>query len=220
MDKKKLAILGLGSETTLFYISELNRIFNQKNGGYSTCPFILLNTNFNAINSLLPNISKELKNLTQDCIQEIEKLDIEHILIPNITLHETIDQLVVEKNIIHPVYLTAEKIKESGASKIILMGSVHTMNSTYIRSILNSNGIETEIPSAEDRLHIDSFRKQVYAKTATTEHIEKYHKIIEKYTAKNPVVLACTELSIFKPKQHKNLLDMVQIQITEAINKL
>ena len=220
MDKKKLAILGLGNETTLFYISELNRIFNKKNGGYSTCPFILWNTNFNTINSLLPTISTEINRITQHCIQEIEKLEIVHILIPNITLHESIDQIEVKKNIIHPVYLTAEKIKESGVSKIILMGSVHTMHSTYISSIFNSKNIEVEIPSEKDKVQIDEFRKQVYAKKETKESVANYHEIIKKYTAKTLVVLACTELSIFKPKQHKNLLDMVQIQITEAINKI
>lgn len=221
MNKIKLAILGLGSQTTLYYISELNRLFNQKNGGYSTCPFILWNTNFNAINSLLPNNSPELNNITQKCIKEVEKLDTDYILIPNITLHESIDQLEVQKTILHPVHLTASKIKEKKHQKVIIMGSEYTMNSTYIRSIFNTNKIEIEIPSDKDRAKIDEFRKQVYAKKETKTQIEDFHKIIEKYSAINPVVLACTELSIYKPsKPYENLFDMVGIQISEAINKL
>lgn len=220
MNTKKLGILGLGSQTTLYYISELNRIFNLKKGGYSTCPFLLVNTNFDAINSLLPNVSEELKSLTLEAIQEIEKLNIDSILVPNITLHETIDQLAVQKNILHPVHLTVSKIKEQKFSKIVLMGSEYTMNSDYIHTIFNSNGIEIEIPTAEDILYIDAYRKQVYANTASNKHIENYHKIIEKYTAKNPVVLACTELSIFKPKDNNKLLDMLAIQISAAINTI
>jgi len=220
MNKKTLAILGLGSQTTLHYISELNRMFNLKHGGYSTCPFILLNANFDAINSLLPNTSKELSRLTQVCIQDIEKLDTAHILVPNITLHETIDQLSVKKNILHPIHLTASKIKVQQHAKVILMGSEYTMNSAYIRAIFSSKGIDIEIPTAEDRLQIDVFRRQVYSKQETKAQIENYHNIIKKYTAKNPVVLACTELSILKPKDNNKLFDMVDIQITAAINTL
>ncbi|XMO88440.1 aspartate/glutamate racemase family protein [Algibacter sp. AS12] len=220
MDSVKLAVLGLGSQTTTFYISELNRLYNDKYGGYSTCPFIMWNANFDAINSLLPNISEKLNTLTQGCINEIEKLDISHILVPNITLHESIGQIEVRKTILHPVYITVAKIKTLKLSKVVLMASEYTMNSAYIRSVFNANKIEIEIPSEEDRLQIDTFRKQVYAKKETEEGIVNFHKIIEKYTVKNTVLLACTELSVFKPKNNKHLLDMVEIQIMEAINVL
>ncbi|KAA5827930.1 aspartate/glutamate racemase family protein [Algibacter amylolyticus] len=220
MDSVKLAVLGLGSQTTTFYISELNRLYNDKYGGYSTCPLIMWNANFDAINSLLPNISEELNSLTQGCINEIEKLDISHILVPNITLHESIDQIEVRKTILHPVYLTVAKIKILKLSKVVLMASEYTMNSAYVRSVFNANKIEIEIPSEEDRLQIDTFRKQVYAKKETEEVIVNFHEIVEKYTVKTTVLLACTELSVFKPKNNKRLLDMVEIQIMEAINVL
>jgi aspartate racemase len=220
MDSVKLAVLGLGSQTTTFYISELNRLYNEKHGGYSTCPFIMWNANFDAINSLLPNSSERLNALTQDCINEIEKLDVSHILVPNITLHESIDQIEVDKNILHPVYLTVAKIKSLKLSKIVLMASEYTMNSAYIRSVFTSNGIEIEIPSEEDRVQIDTFRKQVYAKQESQAGIVGFQNIIEKYTIKNTVLLACTELSVFKPKNNSRLLDMVEIQIREAINIL
>ena len=97
MNKTTLGILGLGSRTTAYYITELNRLYNLYKGGYSSCPFLLWNTNFDTINSLLPNPSKELDSATQQCINEIEKLDIDFILVPNITLHETIDRLRVKK---------------------------------------------------------------------------------------------------------------------------
>ena len=220
MSSVKLAVLGLGSQTTTFYISELNRLYNEKHGGYSTCPFIMWNANFDAINSLLPNSSEKLNALTQDCISEIEKFNIEHVLVPNITLHESIDQIEVHKNILHPVYLTVAKIKSLQLSKIVLMASEYTMNSAYIRSVFNANGIEIEIPSEEDRLQIDIFRKQVYDKHETEVGVAIFHEIIEKYTVKSSVLLACTELSIFKPKNNTHLLDMVEIQIREAINTL
>ncbi len=218
MDKTTLAVLGLGSQSTTFYIRELNRIYNEKKGGYSTCPFLLLNTNFDTINSLLPGTSKQLDTITQGYIHEIEKLDIKHILIPNITLHKTIDRLTINNKILHPVHLAVSKIKENKWNKIVLFGSLHTMQSDYILSIFESNNIEIVLPSRKDMLFIDEIRKRVYSEKETEELVKNYHLIIEKYTKNYPVVLACTELSIFKPrKKNVNLLDMAHVQIFEAV---
>jgi aspartate racemase len=218
MDKIKLGILGLGSRSTTFYINELNKLYNQEKGGYSTCPFTLLNYNFDAINSLLPDASDSLDAIVQDYIKELEKTDIESILIPNITLHETIDRLVTKKKIIHPIHLAVAKIKEKNWSKIVLFGSMHSMQSHYISSNFDAQDIEVVLPSEADRSLIDEVRKRIYSETETVEFIEDYHLLIEKYTIDNPVVLACTELSVFKPKNNnKNILDMAQLQITEAV---
>ncbi|SDX82400.1 aspartate racemase [Flavobacterium degerlachei] len=213
----KLGILGLGSRSTLFYINELNTLYNQEKGGYSSCPFMLLNSNFDTINSLLPDTSDSLNAIVQDYIKELEKMDIESILIPNITLHETIDRLVIKKRIIHPIHLAIAKIKENNWTKIVLLGSLHSMQSQYISSAFKAKGIEVALPSEEDRFLVDEVRKRVYAETETIGLIEDYYLLIEKYTKDNPVVLACTELSVFKPMNNNNLLDMAQLQIIEAV---
>lgn len=220
MNKIELGMLGLGSRSTLFYIKELNQLYNQEKGGYSTCPFLMLNTNFDAINSLLPNTSEALDTIMQDYIKEIEKTAVEHILIPNITLHETIDRLNIQKNIIHPIALTVSKIKQNKWIKIVLMGSLHSMQSSYIRSHFKANGIEIILPSHEDMMLIEEVRKRVYSESETEALIKNYHLLIEKYSKNLPVVLACTELSIFKPTNNNKLLDMAQVQITEALQKV
>jgi aspartate racemase len=86
-----------------------------------------LNTNSDTINSLSPNTSQELDTFLQAPLDALEQMDIKHILIPNITLHETIDRLVIEKNVIHPIHLTVSKIKQNKWSKIVLFGSLHTI---------------------------------------------------------------------------------------------
>ena len=216
MYSTKLGVLGLGSQTTAFYLKELNKAFNRLKGGYSTCPFILFNTNFDAINSLLPNVSEELDHIVRAYISEIEKTDVEYLLIPNITLHETIDRLKVKKSILHPVSICISKLKENKWDKIVLFGSLHTMQSNYIRNCFSENDIEVLLPSEEDMQFIDTVRKAVYAETQTEELIKKYHLITDKYSVNHPVLLACTELSIFNPNT-KNVLDMAQLQIEEAV---
>ncbi|MDO6737336.1 aspartate/glutamate racemase family protein [Wenyingzhuangia sp. 2_MG-2023] len=216
MKETTLGILGLGSQTTAFYLKELNRVFNEIKGGYSTCPFVLLNTNFDTINSLLPNVSEELNEIVQASISEIENSEIEYILIPNITLHETIDRLKLNTSILHPLDICLTKLKENNWNKVTLFGSIHTMKSHYIRNNFAKNNIEIILPSEEDMQFIDQVRKDVYAEKQTNELIKKYHSTIEKYTENYPVILACTELSIFKPNK-KDVLDMVELQIKEAV---
>ena len=212
-----LGILGLGSQTTAFYLKELNRVFNEIKGGYSTCPFVMFNTNFDFINSLLPDVSDELDKLIQAYISEIENTEIEHLLIPNITLHETIDRLKFNKSFIHPLDICILKLKENNWNQIVLFGSIHTMQSDYIRNQFAKNGILVILPSENDMQFLDEVRKEVYAETQTEKLIINYHLAIEKYTIKHPVILACTELSILKPN-NKNLLDMAELQIKEAVN--
>lgn len=218
MDKKSVALLGLGSKSTLYYISELNRLYNAKHGRYSTFPFSLINADFNDINPLLPNPSEQLDTATQVYIHAIEKLDVTHLLIPNITLHETIDRIQVKKNIIHPIHLTISKLKQNNWNKVMLFGSLHTMTSDYIRSAFQKEGIEVVAPIQEEMNVIDELRKHVYSDTQTTDLIEQFHSLIEKYTLSTPVLLACTELSLVKPNGNNKLLDMAGIQIEEAVN--
>lgn len=217
MVKTRLAILGLGSRSTLYYLKELNRLYNTKKGGYSTCPFILLNTDFEKINPLLPNTSAQLDTVLRDYFKEINTLDITQIVVPNITLHETIDRIDITKKILHPLHLSVSKIRENNLEKVVLFGSLHSMNSSYIRSYFELNSIEVVLPSHKDMLFLDEVRKYIYNETETTEIIKNYHLLIKRYTASYTVLLCCTELSIVKPLDQTNLIDMVQIQIEEAL---
>lgn len=217
MSKATVGLLGLGSRSTLYYIQKLNRLYNQNKGGYSTFPFVMLNADFDTINPLLPTASAALDAIVQSYVRELEKLDITTILIPNITLHETIDRIAVQKNILHPLALAVAKIKKKQWETIVLFGSLHSMESDYIRSYFNANKIEVKLPSLEDRLFIDYVRKQVYAETETDDLILSYHSILKKYTESYPVVLACTELSLLKPTGNQYIIDMAQLQIESAV---
>lgn len=139
--KKKIGILGLGSYSTLFYIREINALFNEAKKGYSTFPFKMLNSNFDEINNLLPNTSSKLDKIVKDYIDELIEMDIKAVLVPNITLHETIDRLQFEIPLIHPFYSTLKELKKTEIKKVILFGTIHTMKSTYLKPLFEENNI-------------------------------------------------------------------------------
>lgn len=215
-----LGVLGLGNFSTLFYIGELNRIYQMRMKGYSTFPFKMLNVNFDAINNLLPNPSTQLEVLVEQAIAELVELKVDVILVPNITLHDTIDKLKLNVQVIHPLKCTLNELRKKKCQKIVLIASHHTMNSDYIKSYFTKNNIEVILPSEQEMYFIDSVRKEVYENTASLEMLEKYNSIVQQYAEKFSVVTACTELSLaLKNPDMINVFDMSRIQIQKAMEE-
>jgi len=212
-------MLGLGSRSTLFYIEQLNVQYFALFGGYSTCPFILLNTNFDTINSFLPNNFKQLESELSFYLEKLKKLQISNLIIPNITLHETWDRMNIEFSIEHPVVKTLELLKKKNISEIVLFGSKYAMEASYLKTIFKSNNIEAIQPEENDKLFLDSLRKLIYNNEETSQDVEKYNMLLCSYSKNNTVIIACTELSI-PLNSYTNIYDMAQIQIQSAIQKL
>ncbi|WP_163397756.1 aspartate/glutamate racemase family protein [Flavobacterium fluviatile] len=220
MKIQALGILGLGSRSTLFYIKELNRLYHKKKAGYSTCPFILWNTNFHDLNILLPEPSDKIKVLLESYLAELLHLNADAVLVPNITLHETIDKLSMLPKIIHPVHLTISKLKEIGFNEVVLMGSLYTMESEYLKTAFHDANISVVLPATQDRLVMEETRKNIYWETESKQLMKDYAAIIKKYSVNHAVVLACTELSIACTTTNKNVFDMARIQIQTAVDNI
>ncbi|MFC6268843.1 aspartate/glutamate racemase family protein [Frigoriflavimonas asaccharolytica] len=212
----KKGILGLGNASTIFYIDEINSQYNKMNGGFSTCPFLLYQTNFDEINPYLPNQFDILIPKIENYFSEIKSLGIQKLLIPNITLHETIDKISSDVEIIHAVDFTIKKLKKYEIDEIVIFGTIFTMNSLYLKKKFGEVGIAFNLPSKEHQISIDDFRKKVYEKRETPEEVSQFQNLCYLYSQHSHVILACTELSIHAEKS-PHILDMAQIQIEEFL---
>lgn len=212
----KKGILGLGNASTLFYVNAINTEFQRKNGSYSTCPFILYQVNFDEINPYLPHDFHILIPAVQKYFLEMKNIGIKTVLIPNITLHETVDQISTDINIIHAIDLTLKKLQQRKISRVVLFGTVFTMESEYMRSKFAQKQIQLISISLEDKLFVDDFRKKVYEGKETVVDVLKFQNLCYLYSQQETLVLACTELSIHSIK-NDNIFDMVQIQIDEFL---
>lgn len=217
MNDKNIGILGLGNRSTLFYIDQLNKKFNALFKGYSTCPFILYNIDFDNLNPYLPNQFNKLKPLLSVYIKEIKNLGINFLLIPNITLHETIDKIYIDLNLAHPVQLTIDKLIERKQSEAVIFGSAYTMQSNYIKSTFLQRDILLNEPGKEHKEFIDYIRKQIYYDLESKEDLEEYKRLLLLYSKDNPVIIACTELSILTSQTQINVLDMASLQIEKTL---
>lgn len=217
----KLGILGLGSKSTLFYIDELNCQYNKLHGGYSTCPFVLVNTDFNTINPFLPNNIFNLKQIVKSYFDYFESLDIECLLIPNITLHETIDMLIAEESysfkVIHPLKLAIDEITKQGAKEIVVFGSMYTMTGKYVSGHIASNTVSVNNLDSKSIETIDEVRKQIYVGDFSSAF--RLEQILNELPASITPLIACTELSIALKKTIRKI-DMAQLQIKDALNQI
>ena len=223
-DVPSLGILGLGSRSTLFYIEKLNAGYNNTCGGDSSCPLLILNSNFNAINPHLPDRWDKLEPVLLKYLTTLARLSVSKILIPNITLHECYDRISADAGIssldvIHPVFSTIEQLHNDSCRKVVLFGSCYTMQSVTLQQTLSQAGIEAVIPEPQDRLTIDDIRRKIYVNSETKSDITEFNTLLSRYGAIAPVIIACTELSLVLNDMDCPIYDMARIQINRALQK-
>ncbi|MEM5538494.1 aspartate/glutamate racemase family protein [Olleya sp. AS48] len=215
-----LGVLGLGSYSTLFYIKTLNAMYNKKYGGFSTCPFKLLNVDFDTINKLLPNTSNALDTIVKTHLNTLDALKVDNILVPNITLHETIDRLQIKTHVIHAIQETISKITGNNHVNITIFGTLYTMQSNYLTSQFTAQNINIVKASDADMQLIDNLRIAVYNGDTNPKQLNIFNDLLNKYTKNGIVVLACTELSVINTSNSKLVYDMARIQIQAAIKSI
>ncbi|MBY0487704.1 MAG: hypothetical protein K2P85_11035 [Flavobacteriaceae bacterium] len=217
----KLGILGLGSKSTTYYIELLNLLYNNKYGGFNTCPFTMVNANFKDINPFLPNDFININRNILPYLRYINSLEISILLIPNITIHQAIDDLInAEKfnfKLIHPVDVLISHLKLNGIENVVILGTKYTMEGNYIQTKLCQNNIHVSKASDEVINEIEKIRIEIY-----NNNFEYKKKFLTEFVQSQPnlkVILACTELSVLA-NQNPLFIDMATLQIQKAIENL
>ena len=209
----KKGILGLGRVSTTYYFNEIQRRYQLQHDEFSTCELLLYQIDFQEINPFLPDNFENLIPKIENYFNQISKMEISHLLVPNITLHETLDKIDLPFEIYHPIDLTLNYLTEKAISEIYIFGTLYTMNGKYISEKFAQKAVKISTPSDDDQTWIDTFRKAVYNETQTAAEVINFHQLIQKYSKKSPVLLACTELSVFSPKDNPACIDMAELQI-------
>ena len=210
-------VLGLGEASTAYYLNQIHQKFNERNQDFSTCPLLLYQVDFQEINPFLPEQFVKLFPRVTEYLSKISEVGISKLLVPNITLHETLDHIIHSIELCHPVQLTIEHLIKNEISEIVVFGTLYTMNSEYLKRNFLEGGINIRPPESEDQLWIDDFRKKVYKKESTEDEIEAFQNLIKKYMKQKPVVIACTELSMYCLKNENHCIDMADLQIEDFL---
>ncbi|QCX40236.1 aspartate/glutamate racemase family protein [Aureibaculum algae] len=211
---KHLVILGLGARSTLFYQKKLHELYFKKEGAYATFPFTLKQLDFNTINPYLPNNTSVLSPILQEELKVYNYSEV-RLLVPNITIHEILDTIEFNLQIIHPYKLLVKELSNIKLNNLVFFGTKFTNNNSYLSSYISDKSI-VKLKNKEV-IFLDDLRKKVYANAETSQDVIIYNEMIARYSINNIVIIACTELSIINTSEHVHVIDLSMLQCKESL---
>lgn len=227
---KKIGIIGgIGPESTLEYYKRIvygyRKITNDEN-----YPQIFINSiNMNEMMNFLK--VNDFDGLTLQLIKEIHKLEqigAEYIAIASNTPHCVADELKKKCSvpIISIVDETCSFARKNNLRKLLLTGTIFTMNNTFYQEALGNFGIECIVPDDEGK---DAIFGIIFPNLENGIIIEKdklaFMGICEKIIAENKVdglILGCTELPLMVNQGDfaVKVLDTMEIHINGILQKI
>ena len=149
---------GTGWVSSVDYYRIINQEINKSLGGLNYARCILYSLNFGEIAECIEKNDLEgIYSLILDGCQKVIQIGADCILICANTMHQFVDRLEQEISIpiIHIATATAKEIQTQKLSRIGLLGTKDTMEKDFYKLKLQSEGIETLVPEADDREFID-----------------------------------------------------------------
>jgi aspartate racemase len=135
--------------------------------------------------------------------------------------HMVLDQLSASSQIpiLSIVENTAQKAVELGLKKLLLTGTIYTMNSDFYKTAFEKKGIEIMVPNDDDKREINRIiSTELDHGGPKRESCNWFKKTIESYVV-GAVILGCTELPLLiSPSQTElTLLDTLDIHAEKTL---
>jgi aspartate racemase len=199
-----MKVLGLIGGTswvsTVIYYRFINEMVNERLGRLNSAKLILHSLNYEEVQPP-PDVS-EWQKLTDIFIVAAKKLEqagaaciVMCANTPHLIAGKISAQVAIP--IIHIVEAVTEEIKRQGTGRVALLGTRFTMEQGFFRDVLTANGIETVIPTEDDRDFIhksifDELGKGILKEETKLRYLEIIRKL-EQDGAKG-VIFGCTEI--------------------------
>ena len=213
--KLNIGLLGFGEDSTAFYLDRIKSEWIKKFGTENECPIVVHPVDFEEVNALLPYQFDQLEPIIKKHLIDLNQLEVDRIVVPNITLHLTIDRLnlasEIENKIVHPFQETIRYLKTQDIQEITLFGTRHTMNSELVNAYFDTEGFQVKVVREKDIEQIDKLRLDVFENGASKNGQITLSELAKEYP--NPILM-CTELSLI----NTNCLDAVSCQISSVFN--
>ena len=193
---------GTGWVSSVDYYRIINQEINRSLGGLDFARCILYSLNFGEIFECIQRDDREgIYALILDASQKLTRIGADCVLICANTMHQFADRLEKEITvpIIHIATVTAKQIRNRKLSKVGLLGSKETMEKDFYKLKLQSEGIETLVPDADDREFIDqTITNELLKEIFKKETKKRFLDIIQKLRNRGAqgIVLGCTEIPL------------------------
>tara|TARA_R100001126_G_C4855197_1_gene164220 strand:- start:262 stop:948 length:687 start_codon:yes stop_codon:yes gene_type:complete len=223
---KKIGVLGGTSyPSTVLYYKLLNELYNQKMGGFHSCPMILQNIDYHEIKSRYNSSNgwNEIPILLKQEIESLISLNPDCLIIANNTLHKAFDIIKAELNlqipIFHIIELTADYITKNNLNQILLLGTKFTMQDDFFKGYLKKQGIKVITPSNKEMDEIQTIQTSLSKGNFKDDYPKYFEDLYLKYQECDGIILGCTELPLaFDSIKIDHKINTIELQCQKAID--
>jgi aspartate racemase len=213
---KSIGLLQLGRRATDFYQGELLIA----GVGLET-----VTTDFAQINEQLPDGFAALGAVLDRYLKRFKVSS--HIIMPNVTLHETFDRRLREVNygatIVHPLVAAVPQLSMLDDVPTLVIGSRYTMEGNYVKNYLAAFSLSVCEPGEASKKMIEALRVAVFEGKENAEQLVEFARFVRQAAVTQPVLIACSELSLLLPRlglhDTDNVVDTASAQIQTALMK-
>ena len=226
---KKIGLVGgTGPESTLMYYKELNSRIDKITNGAHMPDVAIESVDFRKAWSF---VTSERYDLLKDYLAEkiicLKNSGAEVISLTAVTMHLVFDELVKETGVslISIPQSVCKEAKSKGYKRILLLGTIFTMEQDYMKKDFLNAGIEVFVPDADDRkLIAKRIFEELEVGIVKESTLKEFQSIIDKMRSEyqvEAVVLGCTELPLLLNSNNCSIpcLDSVEIHIKDLINE-
>ncbi|MHC5537630.1 aspartate/glutamate racemase family protein [Singulisphaera rosea] len=201
---KRIGILGGSSDqATADYYRRINKVVNDRLGGWNTAELIMTSMNFAfSADCVRHERWDAMGEYLADRAAALEKGGADLLICVSNTLHRVADTFMAGRNIpfLHIVDPTAEAIRKAGLDRVALLGTRPVMATDFLkRRYLENFGIDILVPEDDeqeliDRIIFDELCRGQFTSLAKTAYLEIVDRI-RKQGAEG-VILGCTEIPL------------------------
>ena len=226
---KKIGLVGgTGPESTLMYYKELNSRIDKITNKTQMPDIVIESVDFRKAWNF---VSSERYDLLKDYLAEkikcLKNSGAEVISLTAVTMHMVYEELVKETGV-SLISIPKSVCKESKAKeykKVLLLGTIFTMEQDYMKKDFREAGIEVFVPDEDDRkLIAKRILEELELGIVKESTLSEFQNIIDKMRDQcgaEAVVLGCTELPLLLNSNNCSIpcLDSVEIHINDLINE-
>lgn len=220
---------GLGPASTVDYYKKIIEKYRNITGKDEYPPIIINSLNMTEILNHIELTEYEiLAEKLLENIAQLEKSGATIGVISSNTPHIIFNQLKKESSIplISIVTSTVEEAKDKGYKRLLLTGTIFTMNNDFYQKEFEKENIKCISPSGEDKQAIhEIIFPNLENGNVIEEDKSKFKKIVEKIIFEEDIdgiILGCTELPLMikEGDLSKPILDTTEIHIDKILESI
>jgi aspartate racemase len=193
---------GLSWESSALYYRLINEEVKRRLGGLHSARILLYSFDFAEIAEMQANDRwEEAGAKLADVAERLQSAGAEALVLCTNTMHKVAAAIEARATIplLHIADPTAASIRAQGFERVGLLGTRFTMEQAFYRKRLAAHGIETLVPSAQERasVHRIIYEELCVGRVVDTSR-DVYRGIVERLSlaGAQAIVLGCTEIGM------------------------